>query len=162
MRPGERKRMKQLITLMVNGNPYQLAVEPYRPLVDVLRDDLRLTGAKKGCGHGHCGTCTVLLDGKAVNSCLTLAVDVEGRNITTIEGLAADGQWHSLQKAFLDEGAVQCGFCTPGLIMMAKSLLDENPTPTEREVREAIVGNVCRCTGYAKVVKAIMAASEGR
>lgn len=154
--------MKRLITLMVNGDAHQLAVEPYRPLVDVLRDDLKLTGAKKGCGHGHCGTCTVLLDGKAVNSCLTLAVDVEGRNITTIEGLAVEGKWHSLQKAFLDEGAVQCGFCTPGLIMMAKALLDENPTPTEREVREAIVGNVCRCTGYAKVVKAILAASEGR
>ncbi len=154
--------MKQLITLMVNGNPYQLAVEPYQPLVDVLRDDLKLTGAKKGCGHGHCGTCTVLLDGKAVNSCLTLAVDVEGCNITTIEGLVTDGQMNSLQKAFIKEGAVQCGFCTPGLIMMAKSLLDENPTPTEQEVREAIVGNICRCTGYAKVVKAILSASEGR
>ena len=154
--------MKQLITLMVNGNPYRLAVEPYRPLVDVLRDDLKLTGTKKGCGHGHCGTCTVLLDGKAVNSCLTMAVDVEGRSITTIEGMAADGQMNSLQKAFVKEGAVQCGFCTPGIIMTAKALLDENPTPTEKEVREAIVGNICRCTGYAKVVKAILAASEGR
>ncbi|MEK7281304.1 MAG: (2Fe-2S)-binding protein [Chloroflexota bacterium] len=154
--------MKRLITLNVNGNPCQLAVEPYRPLVDVLRDDLKLTGAKKGCGHGHCGTCTVLLDGKAVNSCLTLAVDVEGRNITTIEGLVTDGQMNSLQKAFVKEGAVQCGFCTPGIIMTAKALLDENPTPTEKEVREAIVGNICRCTGYAKVVKAILAASEGR
>ena len=154
--------MKQLITLIVNGTPSQLAMEPYRPLVDVLRDELGLTGTKKGCGHGHCGTCTVMVDGKAVNSCLTLAVDLDGRNITTIEGLAADGQWDSLQKAFIKEGAVQCGFCTPGIIMMAKALLDENPTPTEKEVREAIVGNIYRCTGYAKIVKAILSAAEGR
>ena len=154
--------MKRLITLMVNGNPHQLPVEPYRPLVDVLRDDLGLTGTKKGCGHGHCGTCTVLVEGKAVNSCLVLAVDLDGRSITTIEGLAANGQWHSLQDAFVREGAVQCGFCTPGIIMTAKALLDENPTPSEREVREAIVGNICRCTGYAKVVKAILSAAEGR
>ena len=154
--------MKKLITLIVNGTPSQLAVEPFRPLVDVLRDDLRLTGTKKGCGHGHCGTCTVMVEGKAVNSCLTLAVDLDGRNITTIEGVAADGQYHSLQKAFIQEGAVQCGFCTPGIIMMAKALLNENPTPTEKEVREAIVGNICRCTGYAKIVKAILSAAEGR
>lgn len=154
--------MKKLITLIVNGTPSQLAVEPYRPLVDVLRDDMGLTGTKKGCGHGHCGTCTVMVEGKAVNSCLTLAVDLDGRNITTIEGVAADGQYHSLQKAFIQEGAVQCGFCTPGIIMMAKALLDENPTPTEKEVREAIVGNICRCTGYAKIVKAILSAAEGR
>ncbi|MDO8637559.1 MAG: (2Fe-2S)-binding protein, partial [Dehalococcoidia bacterium] len=111
---------------------------------------------------GHCGTCTVMVEGKAVNSCLTLAVDLDGRNITTIEGVAADGQYHALQKAFIQEGAVQCGFCTPGIIMMAKALLDENPTPTEKEVREAIVGNICRCTGYAKIVKAILSAAEGR
>ena len=154
--------MKKLITLIVNGTPSQLAVEPYRPLVDVLRDDLGLTGTKKGCGHGHCGTCTVMVEGKAVNSCLTLAIDLDGRNITTIEGLTADGQYHSLQKAFIQEGAVQCGFCTPGIIMMAKALLDENPTPNEKEVREAIVGNICRCTGYAKIVKAILSAAEGR
>lgn len=154
--------MKHNITLTVNGTLYQVAVEPYRPLVDVLRDDLGLTGTKKGCGHGHCGTCTVLVDGKAVNSCLALAVDVAGRNITTIEGLALDGRLLGLQKAFVQEGAVQCGFCTPGIIMMAKSFLDENPTPTEREVREAIAGNICRCTGYAKVVKAILAAAQGR
>ncbi|MBF8265569.1 MAG: ndhS [Dehalococcoidia bacterium] len=154
--------MKKLITLIVNGTPSQLAVEPYRPLVDVLRDDLRLTGTKKGCGHGHCGTCTVMVDGLAVNSCLTLAVDLDGKKITTVEGLTIDGQYHSLQKAFIQEGAVQCGFCTPGIIMMAKALLDENPTPNEKEVREAIVGNICRCTGYAKIVKAILSAAEGR
>lgn len=154
--------MKKLITLIVNGTPSQLAVEPFRPLVDVLRDDLRLTGTKKGCGHGHCGTCTVMVDGLAVNSCLTLAVDLDGKKITTVEGLTIDGQYHSLQKAFIQEGAVQCGFCTPGIIMMAKALLDENPTPNEKEVREAIVGNICRCTGYAKIVKAILSAAEGR
>lgn len=154
--------MKKLITLIVNGTPSQLAVEPYRPLVDVLRDELGLTGTKKGCGHGHCGTCTVLVEGKAVNSCLTLAVELDGRNITTVEGLATDGHMDSLQKAFIKEGAVQCGFCTPGIIMMAKALLDENPTPNEKEVREAIVGNICRCTGYAKIVKAILSAAEGR
>lgn len=154
--------MKKQITLTVNATVYQIAVEPYRALVDVLRDDLRLTGTKKGCGHGHCGTCTVMVEGKAVNSCLTLAVDLDGRNIMTIEGLTADGQWDSLQKAFIQEGAVQCGFCTPGIIMMAKALLNENPAPTEKEVREAIVGNICRCTGYAKIVKAILSAAEGR
>ena len=154
--------MKKQITLIVNGTPFQIVVEPYRALVDVLRDDLGLTGTKKGCGHGHCGTCTVLVGSKAVNSCLTLAVDLDGRNITTIEGLATDGQMNSLQKAFVKEGAVQCGFCTPGIIMTAKALLDENPTPTEKEVREAIVGNICRCTGYAKIVKAILSTAEGR
>lgn len=154
--------MKHNITLSVNGVLYQLAVEPHRSLVDVLRDDLGLTGTKKGCGHGHCGTCTILLDGKAVNSCLILAVDVNGRNIVTIEGLAPDGKLHPLQKAFIRHGAVQCGFCTPGLIVSAKALLDENPTPSSEEIRFALVGNVCRCTGYAKVVKAILSVAQGR
>ncbi|MFC1815471.1 (2Fe-2S)-binding protein [Thermodesulfobacteriota bacterium] len=154
--------MKHNINLSVNGVLYQLAVEPHRSLVDVLRDDLGLTGTKKGCGHGHCGTCTILLDGKAVNSCLVLATDVNGRNIVTIEGLAPDGKLHALQEAFIRHGAVQCGFCTPGLILSAKALLDENPTPSAEEIRFALVGNLCRCTGYAKVVKAILSFSQGR
>ncbi len=127
--------MKHNITLNVNGVSYQLAVEPYLPLVDVLRYDLGLTGTKKGCGHGHCGTCTVLLDGKAVNSCLILAVDVQGRNIVTIEGLAPEGKLHPLQKAFIQQGAVQCGFCTPGIILRAKALLSEKPNPSPKEIR---------------------------
>ncbi len=154
--------MKHNITLTVNDVLYQLAVEPHRPLVDVLRNDLGLTGTKKGCGHGHCGTCTILLDGKAVNSCLVLAVDVAGRNILTIEGLAPDGKLHPLQEAFIRHGAVQCGFCTPGLILTAKALLDENPAPGPEEIRFALVGNICRCTGYAKVVKAILSVAQGR
>ncbi|MFC1943023.1 (2Fe-2S)-binding protein [Chloroflexota bacterium] len=154
--------MKHNITLRVNGESYQLAVEPHRPLVDVLRNDLGLTGTKKGCGHGHCGTCTILLDGKAVNSCLILAVDVADRNIVTIEGLAPDGKLHPLQEAFIRHGAVQCGFCTPGLILTAKALLDENPASGPEEIRFALAGNICRCTGYAKVVKAILSVAQGR
>jgi carbon-monoxide dehydrogenase small subunit len=150
--------MKKVIRLEVNGEPVELAVEPHWTLLDTLRDQLDLTGAKKGCDRGDCGGCTVLLDGKPVTSCMMLAVQADGRRITTIEGLRTNARLHPLQQAFVDHGAVQCGFCTPGMILAAVALLEENPTPTEAEVREAIAGNLCRCTGYNKIVDAVMAA----
>ena len=134
-------------------------VEPWQTLLDTLRYDLGLTGTKEGCGDGNCGSCTVLLDGQAVNSCLVLAIEADGHEITTIEGLCQGGKLHPLQQAFIDEGAVQCGFCTPGMILTAKALLDSNPHPTEVEVRLAITGNLCRCTGYDKIVRAILKAA---
>ncbi|MGQ9630399.1 MAG: (2Fe-2S)-binding protein [bacterium] len=152
--------MKRSIRLMVNGEPRRLMVDPHRTLLDVIRNDLRLTGTKEGCGTGECGACTVLFEGKPVNSCLVLAVEADGKSITTIEGLAEDGQLHPLQKAFIDHGAIQCGFCTPGMILSAKALLDQNPHPTEEEVRLAIYGNLCRCTGYTKIVEAILSVAE--
>ncbi len=148
--------MKKQISLKVNGHERSVLVEPRQTLLDVLRYDLRLTGTKEGCGDGNCGSCTILMDGQAVNSCLVLAIEAEGHNILTIEGLAQDGELHPLQKAFIDEGAVQCGFCTPGMIMNAKAILDINPHPTEEQVRLAIAGNLCRCTGYDKIVRAIL------
>ena len=153
--------MKRLIQLRVNGELYEVAVHPHWTLLEVLREELDLTGAKKGCDAGDCGGCTVILDGKPVVSCLTLAVEADGRDILTIEGLAQNGQLHPIQNAFVEHGAIQCGFCTPGMIMSAKALLDENPKPTEEEVRRAIAGNLCRCTGYVKIVEAILAASQG-
>jgi len=151
---------KREITLIVNGERYEVFVTPNRTLVDVLREDLDLTGTKIGCGTGDCGACTVIMDGKAVNSCLILAMDARDKEITTIEGLAKGGELHPLQKAFIDHGAVQCGFCTPGMILSAKALLDKNPKPTEMEIRTAISGNLCRCTGYVKIIEAIMAVSQ--
>jgi carbon-monoxide dehydrogenase small subunit len=151
---------KRIIQLTVNGEEYEVVVAPNQTLLEVLRDDLYLTGSKEGCGEGACGTCTVLLDGKPVRSCLTLAVEVQGREITTIEGLAPMGELHPVQKTFVKYGAIQCGFCSPGMILTAKALLDENPHPTEQEARQAISGNVCRCTGYAKIVEAILKAAE--
>jgi carbon-monoxide dehydrogenase small subunit len=151
---------KRIIQLMVNGEEYEVAVAPNRTLLEVLRDDLYLTGTKEGCGEGACGTCTVLLDGKPVRSCLTLAIEVQGREVTTVEGLAPIGELHPVQKAFVEYGAIQCGFCAPGMIVTAKALLDENPNPTEQEARQAISGNVCRCTGYAKIVEAMLKAAE--
>ncbi|WP_206808851.1 (2Fe-2S)-binding protein [Paradesulfitobacterium ferrireducens] len=148
------------INFVVNGIRHQLAVKDNETLLDVLRDRLGLTGAKKGCDIGECGTCTVVVDGEPILSCITLAVEMEGKRITTIEGLAQNGELHPLQKAFHEHGAVQCGFCTPGMIMSGKALLDKNPKPTEQEVRRAISGNSCRCTGYDKPVKAILAAAE--
>ncbi|MFC1893155.1 (2Fe-2S)-binding protein [Chloroflexota bacterium] len=142
--------------IKVNTKEYEIMVEPWRTLLDVLRYDLGLTGAKEGCGNGNCGTCTVLLDGMAVNSCLIFVGEVEGKEITTIEGLSQRGELHPLQQAFIEEGAVQCGFCTPGVILTAKALLDSNPHPTEAQVRQSIAGNLCRCTGYDKIVRAIM------
>ena len=151
---------KRIIQLTVNGEEYEAIVVPNQTLLEVLREDLALTGTKEGCGEGACGTCTVLLDGKPVRSCLTLAVEVQGREITTIEGLAPMGELHPVQRAFVEYGAIQCGFCTPGMILTVKALLDENPNPTEQEARRAISGNVCRCTGYAKIVKAMLKAAE--
>ena len=148
--------MKKQITFKVNGQEKSISVEPRQTLLDVLRYELRLTGTKEGCGDGNCGSCTILMDGKAVNSCLVLAIEADGRNVLTIEGLAQAGKLHPLQQAFIDEGAVQCGFCTPGMIMNAKAILDVNPHPTEEQVRLAIAGNLCRCTGYDKIVRAIL------
>jgi carbon-monoxide dehydrogenase small subunit len=148
--------MKKLIRLTVNGEQREVLVEPRQTLLDMLRYDLGLTGAKEGCGDGNCGSCTVLVNGQAVNSCLVFAVEMDGQDVTTIEGLAQGGVLHPLQQAFVEEGAVQCGFCTPGMIMMAKALLEANPHPSESEIRESIAGNLCRCTGYDKIVKAIL------
>ena len=152
--------MKQLVTLRVNGETYELPVDVRRTLLEVLRDELSLTGTKEGCGTGDCGACTVLLDGIPIASCLTLVVAAQCKEISTIEGLARGGQLHPLQRAFIDHGAIQCGFCTPGIIMSAKALLDKKPQPTEAEVREAISGNYCRCTGYTKIVEAVLAVSQ--
>ena len=153
--------MMQPITLKVNGQPYTLIVEPRQTLLEVLRSNLGLTGAKEGCGNGSCGSCTVLLNGQAVDSCLVLAVEADGQEITTIEGLLVGGKLHPLQQAFMDAGAVQCGFCTPGMILSAKALLDAHPHPTEADIRLGIAGNLCRCTGYDKIVRAILAVSAG-
>ncbi len=148
------------VTFTVNGRQYALDIKVNRALLDVLRDDLGLTGTKEGCGTGDCGACTVLLDGKSVNSCLVLAVEIDGREIATVEGLARGDKLDPLQEAFVQEGAVQCGFCTSGMLMAGKGLIAENPAPTEGEVRKAIAGNLCRCTGYVRIVKAILKASE--
>ncbi len=142
------------IHFSVNGEPYHLEVKPNRVLLDVLRDDLGLTGTKKGCGLGKCGACTVLLNGRPVHSCLLLAPQADGKEVTTIEGIAGD-EPHPLQSAFAEKGAVQCGFCTPGMINTAKALLDGNPDPEESEIKQAIAGNLCRCTGYNQIVSAI-------
>jgi carbon-monoxide dehydrogenase small subunit len=152
--------MKQLITLFVNNKEYEIAVAPNETLARVLREDLNLLGTKEGCGIGDCGACTVILDGRPVNSCLVLAVQANGSQVSTIEGVAEGQTLHPLQQAFVDHGAIQCGFCTPGMVLSAKSLLDKNPDPSEYEIREAISGNLCRCTGYQKIVEAVKAASE--
>lgn len=152
--------MGKLIKFVVNGELVSIEVEFHWTLLKVLRDELRLTGTKEGCGEGECGACTVIVDEKAVNACLILAVDVGGKTITTIEGLAQDRELHPLQKAFVENGAVQCGFCSPGLIMCSKTLLDMNPQPSEEEIRFAIAGNLCRCTGYVKIVQAIQAVAK--
>jgi carbon-monoxide dehydrogenase small subunit len=152
--------MKQEILLVVNGETYRLTVEPHRTLLDVLRDDLGLTGTKNGCGMGECGACTVLVDGKPVSSCLTLAIGADGKSVTTIEGLADGNKLHPLQQAFVDCSAIQCGFCTPGMILTAKALLEENPNASEEDVKLGLVGNLCRCTGYVKIVEAVMAARK--
>ena len=146
--------------IKVNGHDYEIAVKPCRTLLEVLRYELGFTGTKEGCGTGSCGSCTVLMDGKAVNACLIFIAEVEGKEITTIEGLSLNGKLHPLQQAFIDEGAVQCGFCTPGMILAAKAFLDSNPEPSESQIREAIAGNLCRCTGYDKIIRAIMSAAQ--
>jgi aerobic carbon-monoxide dehydrogenase small subunit len=153
--------MKRLTRAIINGEARELAVEPYRSLLDALRMEAGLTGTKKGCDVGDCGACTVILDGKPVNSCLVLAVEVENSEIVTIEGIApAPDRLHPLQESFMQYGGSQCGFCTPGIILMAKALLDENPEPSEDEIRFGIAGNICRCTGYTKIVEAIQAAAR--
>jgi aerobic carbon-monoxide dehydrogenase small subunit len=153
--------MKQLIELNINGRVYEIPVDPRDLLVDVVRKKVGLTGTKKGCGQGDCGACTVLLDGKAVLSCLTLAIACQGKSINTIEGLVSeDGQLHPIQQSFVDQGAVQCGFCTPGMILTTKALLDRTPQPSEEEIKRGLAGNICRCTGYKKIVEAVEAASE--
>jgi len=151
---------KRPIKLKVNGEDYELYVEPQRTLLDVLRQDLNLTGAKYSCGTGECGSCTVLIDGVPLLACLTLAVTVDGKSVETIEGLAEGGRLHPIQEAFLEHGAIQCGFCTPGMVMQAKALLAENPDPTKDEVKAYIRGNLCRCGNYPKIVQAIMAAAK--
>jgi len=153
--------MKKLISIIVNGITRELAVEPRRSLLEVLRDDLGLTGTKRGCSIGDCGACTVLVDDVATFSCLTLAVQVDGCSIETVEGLAHDGKLNNLQQAFVDHGAIQCGYCTPGMLMTATELLNRNPHPSEMEIRKALSGNLCRCTGYQKIVEAIQAAARG-
>jgi aerobic carbon-monoxide dehydrogenase small subunit len=152
--------MKQLLKLRVNGEQYEIYTEPWKTLADVLRDELTLTGVKIGCDMGNCGTCTVLIDGKAVKSCLVLAPQAGGKEIVTIEGLAKKDGLHPLQEAFIEHFAVQCGYCTPGMILTAKALLDENPNPTEEEVKHALKGNLCRCTGYLKITEAVLATKE--
>lgn len=154
--------MKTAITLNVNGEVHEVLVSPHQTLLEVLREQLGLTGSKRGCDMGTCGACTVLIDGRPTLSCITLAVRAQDRNIITIEGLARDGQLHPLQKAAIQYGAIQCGFCTPGWLMSAKALLDRNPAPSELDVRKAISGNLCRCTGYVKIVESILVASRGQ
>lgn len=152
---------KFILHITVNGDSHVLRIDPNLRLIDLLRDQLRLTGTKEGCGIGECGACTVLLDGQAVNSCLVLAGQCEGREITTIEGITPENGLNPLQKAFIEHGAVQCGFCTPGMILSAQALIDHNPDPTEAEIRTAISGNLCRCTGYMQIIEAVQAVVNG-
>ncbi len=151
---------KTRCTLSVNNESYDLLIYPHRTLLEVLREELHLTGAKESCNAGACGSCTVLLDGLPVRSCLMLALDAQGREVTTIEGLAEGGKLHPVQEAFVTHHAIQCGFCSPGMILTAKALLDANPRPTEAEIRTALSGNLCRCTGYTKMVEAIASLSD--
>lgn len=151
------------VSLRVNGESYDLLIPPWRTLLEVLRENLSLTGAKRSCQEGQCGACTVLLDRKPVNSCLYLAVEAQDKEILTIEGLArSTGALHPVQRAFVERGAIQCGFCTPGLILAVVSLLEEKPDPSEDEIRKAIVGHLCRCTGYFQIIEAVLAASRAR
>ncbi len=161
-RSGRKKEagpLKHSIELKVNGEIYEVDVEPRRTLLEVLRENLGLTGTKKGCDDGNCGTCTVLVDGSPMNSCLLLAVEAQGREIETIEGVATGEELHPVQKAFVEHGAIQCGFCTPGMILSAKALLERDPHPSDDEIKRAIAGNLCRCTGYAKIIEAVRAAA---
>lgn len=158
--------MKRLITLSVNGKSYEVAIEPRQSLLQVLREELHLTGTKEGCSEGECGACTVLLDGKTVDSCLIFGLEAEGSKVITIEGLS-DGlgsheALHPVQQAFIEHGGAQCGFCTPGMILAAKALLEQTPNPSTEEIRWGLSGNLCRCTGYAKIVEAIQAAAQQR
>lgn len=152
--------MKRMIHLEINGETYGVEVENRRTLLEVIRDDLHLMGTKKMCDMGECGSCTVIMDGQAVNSCLVLAMDAEGKKIETIEGVAKGDKLHPIQEAFVNKGAIQCGFCTPGMVMTTKAFLEKNPDPTEEEIKIAISGNFCRCTGYVRIVEAIRSAAD--
>jgi len=154
--------MKKLIQLTVNQRVYDIAVEPNQTLVDVLRYELGLTGTKKGCELGDCGSCTVIMDGRPVNSCLVLAMQADGRTIVTIEGLEDENGLHPVQRAFIEKGAIQCGFCSSGMILSATHLLDKNPHPGDGEIRQAVSGNLCRCTGYQKIIDAVKSVSESK
>ena len=152
--------MKRIINFKLNGEPVEVLAPDNITMVDFLRTNMHLTGTKRGCEEGECGACTILLDGAAVDSCMMLAVEADGREVVTIEGVMKDGVLHPVQKEFIDKWALQCGFCTPGMIMSALSLLHENPHPTEQEIRDGIAGNLCRCTGYTKIVEAIASAAK--
>ncbi|MGE5414743.1 MAG: (2Fe-2S)-binding protein [Syntrophomonadaceae bacterium] len=155
MKSSTAERSKALVSMTVNGDRVEAAFEPHKTLLEVLREDLGLTGTKHGCELGECGTCAVLLDGKPVLSCLVLGLECAGRRVETVEGMAGPEGLHPLQKAFADLGAAQCGYCTPGFLLTARALLDENPKPTRQEIREALAGNLCRCTGYVKIFEAV-------
>ena len=148
------------ITFTVNDTPYEIEVKPWATLLEVIREDLGLTGTKEGCGEGECGACTVIMDGKTVNACLILAAEADQAHITTIEGLAKGGDLHPIQEAFVETGGLQCGFCTPGMILSTKVLLDANPAPTDQEIKEGLAGNFCRCTGYTKIFESVRVASR--
>ncbi|MBI3079515.1 MAG: (2Fe-2S)-binding protein [Deltaproteobacteria bacterium] len=156
-----RLKKKRPLALTVNGEPVEWEVEPHWTLLRFIRDELKLKGAKEGCGEGECGTCVVILDGRAVNACLLLALQARGGELWTIEGLGTPERLHPLQQAFIERGGIQCGICTPGMIMAAKALLDRNPTPTREEIKVGISGNLCRCTGYVKIVDAVEAVAHG-
>ncbi|ACR80753.1 MULTISPECIES: (2Fe-2S)-binding protein [Kosmotoga] len=148
------------ISFKLNGEPVEVDIRPDMRVLDFLRDEMGLTGVKEGCGEGECGACTIIVDGRNVHSCLMLTVELDGKDVWTIEGLSKDGKPHPVQEAFIEAGGVQCGFCTPGMIMSAKVLLDRNPKPSEEQIKEALEGNLCRCTGYYKIIKAVELASE--
>jgi carbon-monoxide dehydrogenase small subunit len=152
--------VKKILSLSVNGDAYEVTVSPSQTLLEVIRDQIGLTGTKRGCSIGTCGVCTVIIDGKAILSCLTLAIECEGRAITTIEGIGTAESLHPVQKSFIENGAVQCGFCTPGIVLTSKALLDENPSPSDDEIKEALAGTFCRCTGHIKIMEAIKKVSE--
>ncbi len=152
--------MKHRIRFKINGQPHEILVEARRTLLQVIREDLGLKGTKKGCEEGECGACSVIMEGQLMNSCLVLAVEADGKEITTIEGLRQGEKLHPLQQSFIDRGALQCGYCTPGMILAGKVLLDENPNPTDEQVKKGIEGNLCRCTGYTKIIEAILAAGQ--
>ena len=152
--------MKKRISLKVNGESHELEIEPHLRLLDIIRDDLGLTGTKEGCGEGDCGACTIIMNGKAVPSCLVLGLEADGSDILTIEGISEGEKLHPLQEEFITQGAIQCGFCTPGMILSAKAFLENHPSPSEEGVKKAMAGNLCRCTGYVKILNAIMAASR--
>jgi carbon-monoxide dehydrogenase small subunit len=151
---------KQIIKIRINGEAREVAVEPHWTLLEAVREQLGLTGSKEGCGTGDCGACSMIVDGRLITSCLMLAPEADGSEITTIEGMTRNGELHPVQQAFIDTGGVQCGFCTPGMIMATKALLDRNPRPSLEDVRLGLAGNLCRCTGYAKIYEAVLAASE--